>query len=94
LEIPELSLKVAINVLYAIYYLIRKGISFILEGTVFQGDPGKAALYGDAITILAALTLIYLILELFEAGKKVVRIFLVVGWVLLIASVIAERFLP
>ncbi|MEM3692552.1 MAG: hypothetical protein QXI39_00815 [Candidatus Bathyarchaeia archaeon] len=94
MEIPELSLKAAINILYALYYFLRGAISFILEGTIFQGEPGKAALYGDAITILAALTLIYLILELFEAGKKVVRIFLVVGWALLIASVIAERFIP
>ena len=88
-ELPPLDMAQIINVIYAIYYFIRDLLSKMFEYTIFQGHPEIALLYGDAITILISLTAVYLILELFTAAKKFVRWIILIGWGLLIISIIA-----
>ena len=88
-ELPPLDIAQIINVIYAIYYFIRDLLSKMFEYTIFQGRPEIALLYGDAITILISLTAVYLILELFTAAKKFIRWIILIGWGLLIISIIA-----
>lgn len=76
-----------LNFLYAIYYFMRDIIRFILENTLFKEFPEYAALYGDVITFLISITAIYLVLVMFEAVKKYVKIILILGWGLLILSI-------
>lgn len=81
-----------LNFLYAIYYFMRDIIRFLLESTIFREFPEYAALYGDVITFLISITAIYLILVMFEAVKKYVKIILILGWGLLILSIVLTVF--
>ena len=78
-----------INVLYAIYYFIREVVSKLFEYTLFRGRPDLATLYGDALTILISLTAVYLLLELFAAARRIIKWLLLIGWLLLIVSMVA-----
>ncbi len=69
--------------LSTIYRLISDLISKLLEETVLKARPGLSEQFGQGITLLVALTTIYIILEFFTAAKKAVRIILIIGWVLL-----------
>lgn len=65
-------------------------LSNILKETVFKSNPGLATQYSEGITLLITLTVIYLILEFFTAAKRVVRVILIIGWVLLILALVME----
>lgn len=88
-ELPPLSIEQLVNVLYAIYYFIRELIKSLFEFTIFKENPELALIYGDAFTILISLTALYLLLEIFVSAKKFVKWILIIGWVLLIVSIIA-----
>jgi len=47
-----------------------------------------AAKYADATTILITITAILIIFEVFTAAKKILRIIVILGWVLLILSIV------
>ena len=85
--LPPITPEALINFLYAIYYFLRDVINFLLEATLFKEFPEYAALYSDVITFLISITAVYLILVLFEAFKKYVKIILILGWGLLIISI-------
>ena len=89
--LPQISPEQIVNFLYAIYYFLRSAIAFLLETTIFKDHPEYAATYGDAITFLVSLTALYLILEMIEAAKKWVKIILIIGWGLLIVTIITSR---
>jgi len=89
--LPQISPEQIVNFLYAIYYFLRSAIAFLLEATLFKDHPEYAATYGDAITFLVSLTALYLILEMIEAAKKWVKIILILGWGLLIVTIITSR---
>ncbi len=87
--LPEISLEAGINILYAAYYYLRSAIMSVLESTIFVENPDAAALYADSITFLASITAIYLILEFFTTAKRIVRLVMILGWILLIVSLVA-----
>jgi|Deesub1362B_J571_1020462.scaffolds.fasta_scaffold00003_295 hypothetical protein len=87
--LPPLEMDQIINIIYALYYFVREIIADFFELTIFKNNPDIALLYGDAFTILISLTAVYLILELFTVAKKFVRYLLIIGWVLLIISILA-----
>jgi hypothetical protein len=89
MPVPEISVGTAINLLYAAYYYIRSAIMWVLENTVFVENPDAATLYADSITFLASITAIYLILEFFATAKRIVRLVMILGWLLLIVSLVA-----
>ncbi len=91
LPIPQISPEQIVNFLYAIYYFLRNAIAFLLENTLFKGHPDYAATYGEAISFLISLTALYLILEMIEAAKKWVKIILIIGWGLLIITILTSR---
>jgi len=57
-----------------------------LENTIARANPALAAKFADAMTLLTTVTAILLIFEFVTAAKKIVRIVVVLGWILLIAS--------
>lgn len=69
--------------LSTIYRIISDIISKILEETILKAKPGLSEQFGQGITLLVALTTIYIILEFFVAVKRAVRIILIIGWLLL-----------
>ena len=66
-----------------IYRIISDLISRVLEETILKAKPGLSEQFGQGITLLVALTTIYIILEFFTAAKKAVRIILIIGWLML-----------
>ena len=81
-----MKIEDVVNVLYLLYQLARGAIQYILENTIAKANPTIAAKFADATTILITITAIWLIFEFVTAAKKVVKIIVVLGWVLLIAS--------
>lgn len=75
-------LEKAANFLYVIYDYIRKAIVFLLEKTIFKGNPKLAGFYGDVASFLASLTAVYLLLLLVASTKKIIGILLLLGWTL------------
>jgi hypothetical protein len=76
------------NFLYLLYRSVRDAVRFILENTLVRANPTIAAKYADIMTLLISLTAILLILELVASAKKVLAVMLVLGWVLLIVSMV------
>lgn len=89
--LPPISPEQIVNFLYAIYYFLRNAIAFLLESTLFQEHPEYAATYGDAISFLISLTALYLILEMIATAKKWVKILLIIGWGLLLVTIITSK---
>ncbi|RLI13466.1 hypothetical protein DRO35_00070 [Candidatus Bathyarchaeota archaeon] len=77
-----------INFFYLFYRAIRRLIQYLFEATIVKADPSLAAKYADATTILITITALLLVLEIFSAAKKILRILVVIGWVLLILSIL------
>lgn len=76
-------LTLILTFLRTIYDFIRSILDSLLKDTVFKADPELADLYSDAITLLVTLTAFYLVFEFVSAAKKIVRLILILGWVLL-----------
>lgn len=93
IPLPPISPEQIVNFLYAVYYFLRSAIAFMLENTLFKDRPDYAATYGDAISFLISLTALYLVLEMIEAAKKWVKIILIIGWGLLLITIITSRAL-
>ena len=68
-----------INFFYLFYRAIRRLIQYIFEATIVKADPSLAAKYADATTILITITALLLVLEIFSAAKKILRILVVIG---------------
>lgn len=87
--------NIATNELVNFVFLLFRGTSTVMENllsaTLFTARPELATQYADATTLLFALTGIWLIFEFITAAKKIVRGILVVGWVLLIVSVVITQ---
>jgi len=91
--LPPISMEQLINFIYAIYYFIRDILSYLLSATIFKEHPEYAASYSDAITLLVSLTSLYIILEFITSAKKFVKVILMLGWGLLILSIIISMYL-
>jgi len=87
LDLP-INIDDIINFFYLFYRAIRRLIQYIFEATIVKADPSLAAKYADATTILITITALLLVLEIFSAAKKILRILVVIGWVLLILSIL------
>ena len=77
-----------INFFYLLYQAVRDVIQYIFESTIMKVDPSLAAKYADATTILITITAILIIFETFTAARKILRILVILGWVLLILSIV------
>ena len=86
LELP-IKPEDIINFFYLLYQAVRDVIQYIFESTIMKVDPSLAAKYADATTILITITAILIIFEVFTAAKKILRIIVILGWVLLILSI-------
>jgi len=93
LELP-IKPEDIINFFYLLYQAVRNVIQYIFESTIMKVDPSLAAKYADATTILITITAILIIFEVFTSAKKILRIIVVLGWVLLILSIIIGVIMP
>ena len=87
LELP-IKPEDIINFFYLLYQAVRNVIQYIFESTIMKVDPSLAAKYADATTILITITAILIIFEVFTSAKKILRIIVILGWVLLILSIV------
>ena len=83
-----------INFFYLLYQAVRDVIQYIFESTIMKVDPSLAAKYADATTIMITITAILIIFEVFTAAKKILRILVILGWVLLILSIVIGVLMP
>jgi len=84
-------LEKAANFLYIIYDYIRRAIVFLLEKTLFKGNPKLADFYGDVASFLASLTAVYLLLLLVSSAKKIIGVVLLLGWALFGVAILLRR---
>ena len=83
-------LEKAANFLYLIYDYIKKAVIFLLEKTIFQGNPKLASFYGEVATFLASLTAIYLLLLLITSARKIIGVVLLLGWIFFIVAIVVR----
>ena len=81
------------NFLFTMYEYLKKGIVFILEQTVFKANPQLADYYAAAAAFLASLTAVFIMLEVLSVPKNLVKILLILGWLLFLASIAMRTFL-
>lgn len=80
----------AANFLSTLYTYLRDFISTMLEKTLFKENPDLAFFYGDAVALLTSLTALYLVLVLATITRRVIGGILVLGWALLIVSIVLK----
>ena len=80
----------AINFLSLIYNYISDLITFILENTLFTANPEIATRFGDVLTLLITLSTFFILLEFVNSAKKIIKLLLILGWILVVISIIIE----
>lgn len=85
----NLDPKVLINFLHVLYGLLKDGCTYVFRTILGEFFPR----YGEILTLLTVLTLIYLLLELSNAFRKVLGIILALSWAIFITSLLLEKFL-
>ncbi|MCX8204826.1 MAG: hypothetical protein N3H31_04165 [Candidatus Nezhaarchaeota archaeon] len=69
-------------------------ITGFLINTLFKAKPELASQFSGPLSLLISLTVLYLLLTLVTAAKKVIGTILAIGWVLLIVAIaLATAFL-
>lgn len=89
--LENLATHEIVNFVFLLFRLTSDGMKSLLSATLFTARPELASQYAEATTLLVALTGIWVIFELITSAKKIVRGILVLGWVLLIISVVIAR---
>jgi hypothetical protein len=87
-----MELSAVFNIVYYFFDLIRSFINFIVENTILRGRPDLANSFSSAITLFITVTAIYILLVFVTAAKKAIGIVLLIGWALLILSLILAGF--
>lgn len=80
----------AINFLSLIYNYVSDLITFILENTLFTANPEIAIQFGDVLTLLITLSTFFILLEFVNSAKKIIKLLLILGWILVVISIIIE----
>lgn len=86
----EISPAELINIFYFVYDIIKHVIEEFLKATLYNANPELAKSYADAISMLIPITALWILLELVENVKKIVRIIVILGWVLLMLSILVS----
>ncbi|MCQ5337429.1 MAG: hypothetical protein NO475_04465 [Candidatus Methanomethylicia archaeon] len=76
------------NVVYYLFNLVKSFIQYIVEQTILKGRPELANSFSSAITIMATLTTIYVLIIFISATRKAIGIIIAIGWILLIISML------
>lgn len=75
-----------LNIVYYVFNTLKNFLTFIIEHTILKDRPYLAESYSSALTILIALTALYLILVFVSAARKAIGVLIFIGWVLVISS--------
>lgn len=89
--IPNVNLdpKVLINFLYVLYNLLKDGCTYVFKTVL----GASFTMYGEILTLLTVLTIIYILLELSNTFRKILGVILALSWAIFIVSILLERFL-
>ncbi len=90
---PGMGAKVT-NFLYSAYAYLRNLVVYMLEQTVFNGQPELASFYGGAATFLASITALYILISFVTMARRVVMVVLIIGWVLFVVSIVVRTRMP
>ena len=80
--------EMVLNFFATIFRALKDSLQTLLRETIFKTRPDLASFYSDGISLLVALTALYLILELLSGVKKIIGIILIIGWVLLFVAML------
>ncbi len=86
----EAILDIGGSIAYAIN-ILQNIIKTLLEETLFKQEPELAEQYSGAFSILILLTALYLLLVFASSLKRVIGYILLLGWGLLILSLILSK---
>ena len=76
-----------------IYEELSSFLELLLSITIFKSSPEIATTYSEAISLLISLSAIYLILEVTLIGKRVIKLVLLLGWSLLMLSILMSFYM-
>ena len=76
-----------INIIYLVYSAVRWLIQIFYQITLAQGSPELALKFADATTLLITITTVWIIMEFTTSLKRIFRIVVILGWILLIVSI-------
>jgi hypothetical protein len=79
-----------LNYILSIYRWVIDVIQQILIVTSLVKDPEFIRGFSEAFSILLSATVVYLILTIFQKLKGLVRIFITVGWALLLVCLVVK----
>lgn len=79
-----------INLVGLAYNGLKWAIESILSMTLFKVNPELAEGFSSTIALLVSLTAVYILLVVVSAGKKILGIVILLGWALLIVSMIVS----
>lgn len=77
-----------INLIGIAFNGLRWAIESILNMTLFKVNPDLSEAFASTIALLVSLTAAYILLVVVSAGKKILGIIILLGWALLIVSMI------
>jgi len=75
------------SLIFSIYDGARNTIIDFLNASVFKEKPELGSYYGDAITLLAGLTALWLLIAVVSSIRKLLGWILLIGWGLLGLSI-------
>ncbi|MEM2125133.1 MAG: hypothetical protein QXX77_04235 [Candidatus Methanosuratincola sp.] len=77
-----------INIIGLAFNGLRWVIESILNMTLFKVNPELSEAFASTIALLISLTAAYILLVVVSTGKKILGIIILLGWALLIVSMI------
>ncbi|MBC7120026.1 MAG: hypothetical protein H5T33_00360 [Candidatus Methanosuratus sp.] len=77
-----------INLIGLAYNGLKWAIESILNMTLFKVSPELVDGFANTIAFLISLTAIYILLVVVSAGKKILGIVILLGWALLVVSMV------
>jgi len=82
-----MELSQVLNLVYIVFDWLKSIIRMIIDQTILKFKPQLADSYSTTVSLLIAITAVYLILAFISSTKKILGIILALGWVLLIVSI-------
>ncbi len=79
-----------INLIGVAFNGLRWAIESLLNMTIFKVNPELSEGFASTIALLVSLTAAYILLVVVSAGKKILGIIILLGWTLLIVSMIVS----
>jgi len=84
----RIDLDAIIEFLVGLFRALRDMLSSMLQKSVLRAKPEIARMFGDYLSLLVALTAIYLIMCLISSFKKIFGFLVLLGWALFLTALL------